>query len=247
MSEQRRVAVVTGAGSGIGEACAMALSGKGFSLVLAGRSGDKLDQVADAISAAGGQAQPVVTDVGREDEVRALFAAALDAYGRVDLLFNNAGFSAPAAPIEDTTVQAWQAMVDTNLTGVFLCLREAFRVMKPQGGGRIINNGSVSAHVPRPNAVGYTATKHAVTGLTRQAALEGRAHHIACGQIDIGNAATALLTGLQKTGAATGAVEPTIELSAVADAVVYMAGLPLDANVLFMTVMATGMPYIGRG
>ncbi len=242
-SAARKVALVTGGGSGIGRACAEALARAGFALVLAGRRRDRLAETASQIQAVGGEALVVGCDVTQEHQVRDLFGQAVERFGRVDVLFNNAGYSSAPAPIEDTRLEAWQTVVDTNLTGAFLCLREAFRVMKRQGGGRIINNGSVSAHVPRPNSAGYTATKHAITGLTKQAALEGRAHSIACGQIDIGNAATALLSGLR----ASGSPEPIMQVDNVADAIVYMATLPLSANVLFMTVMATNMPLVGRG
>jgi NAD(P)-dependent dehydrogenase (short-subunit alcohol dehydrogenase family) len=244
------VAVVTGAGSGIGRAVTVALLDKGYRVALAGRREEALRETADG--AASDRALLIPTDVTDAEAVRALFERVVGEWGRVDLLFNNAGvFGAPAA-FEDVELEQWQTSVDTNLTGSFLCAQEAFRVMKAQSpqGGRIINNGSISAHVPRPQAVGYTATKHAITGLTRSISLEGRAYRIACGQVDIGNAVTDLSAGigrgaLQPDGSTL--VEPMMDVRHAADAVVYMAGLPLDANVQFLTVMATNMPYIGRG
>jgi NAD(P)-dependent dehydrogenase (short-subunit alcohol dehydrogenase family) len=240
-----RVAVVTGAGSGIGRAVARALVVDGWEVALAGRREEALRETApDALA--------VPTDVGKPESVDALFAAVVERHGRVDVLFNNAGTGGPVAPIDEIDPADWQAAVDTNLTCSFLCARAAFAQFKRQDppGGRIVNNGSISAHVPRPNQVAYTATKHAITGLTRALALEGRAHGIACGQIDVGNAATEM-TGRMAEGVlqASGevAAEPRMDVEHVARAVVYMAGLPLDANVLFMTVMATGMPYVGRG
>ncbi len=247
-----RVAVLTGAGSGIGRRCAAALARDGFAVVLAGRRAAQLDAARAEIVAGGGSACAVVTDVTDERSVTALFDTAVDRFGRVDLVFNNAGVNSTGAPPDQVDLEDWQRVVATNLTGVFLCVREAFRVMKHQRppGGRIINNGSLSAHVPRPHSIAYTATKHGVTGLTRAASLDGREYGIACGQIDIGNAATDL-TARMAVGVpqADGSVraEPTIAVEEVARAVSYMAGLPLDANVQFMTVMATGMPYIGRG
>ncbi len=244
-----RVAVVTGAGSGIGRAVAIALEKSGFSVVLAGRRRDALEATAGTASRA---MLPVPTDVTRPDEVRRLFDAARDAFGRVDVLFNNAGRSAPAVPMEDLTFEQWTSVVDVNLTGSFLCAQEAIRIMKAQEprGGRIINNGSISAHAPRPLSAPYTATKHAITGLTKSIALDGRPFDITCSQIDIGNAATEMTQRmsegvLQANG--TKAPEPRMNVEHVADAVVYMATLPLDANVLFMTVMATKMPFVGRG
>jgi len=250
MAEPQRFAVVTGAGSGIGRGVARSLLGAGYRVVLAGRRADALTETAAAVAPT--QALAVPTDVTDPDAVRRLFERARETYGRVDLLFNNAGIFGAPAPVDEVAVEQWRAVVDTNLTGSFLCAQEAFRTMKAQHpqGGRIINNGSISAHVPRPHAVGYTATKHAITGLTKAIALEGRAYRIACGQIDIGNAATALTTAIERGALqADGStlVEPTMDVRHAAEAVVYMAGLPLDANVQFLTVMATNMPYIGRG
>jgi NAD(P)-dependent dehydrogenase (short-subunit alcohol dehydrogenase family) len=251
MSAAGKVAIVTGAGSGIGRAAALALLREGYSVALAGRRGDALAETA-AAAGAGSRALPVATDVTSPDSVQALFAKTVAAFGRVDMLFNNAGIGSPPVPIEDFSIEKWRQIVDVNLTGAFLCLREAFRVMKQQNprGGRIINNGSISAHTPRLRSAPYTATKHAITGLTKSAALDGREHDIAVGQIDIGNAETQM-TARMKEGVlqADGslAVEPTMDVEAVARAVVYMASLPLDANVLFMTVMATKMPFVGRG
>jgi NAD(P)-dependent dehydrogenase (short-subunit alcohol dehydrogenase family) len=245
MHEHDRVAVVTGAGSGIGRAVAQALLGAGYRVALAGRREEALrETAADALV--------VPTDVGDPAAVAALFARVRKELGRVDLLFNNAGSFGTPAPFEDVAVEDWQAIVATNLTGSFLCAQEAYRVMKDQSprGGRIINNGSISAYTPRPFSVGYTATKHAITGLTKAIALEGRAHDIACGQIDIGNAATDMTAAMRRgVPQADGSVaaEATMDVGNVADAVLYMAGLPLDANVLFMTVMATTMPFVGRG
>jgi NAD(P)-dependent dehydrogenase (short-subunit alcohol dehydrogenase family) len=240
------IAVVTGAGSGIGRAVSRALLDAGWSVVAAGRRADRLEAT---LGGADGIAVP--TDVSDPDAVDALFAAARERYGRVDLLFNNAGIGV-TAPVAELSVEAWRRVVDTNLTGAFLCARAAFRVMAAQDprGGRIVNNGSISAHVPRPHSIAYTATKHAVTGLTRSLSLDGRELGIACGQIDVGNAATDMTERmsagvLQADG--TTAAEPTMDVAHVADAVLYMASLPLDANVQFMTVMATAMPYIGRG
>jgi NAD(P)-dependent dehydrogenase (short-subunit alcohol dehydrogenase family) len=247
-----KTAIVTGAGSGIGRATALALLGEGYSVVLAGRRPDALAETADLATTNRPRALAVPTNVTDPESVRALFEATTQTFGRLDVLFNNAGIGAPPVPLEELTIDAWRRVVDVNLTGVFLCIREAFRVMRDQAprGGRIINNGSISAHVPRPNSAPYTATKHAITGLTRSAALDGRKYDIACGQIDIGNAETDL-TARMKAGIpqADGsvAVEPTMDAEHVARAVVYMAGLPLDANVLFMTVMATKMPFAGRG
>ncbi len=248
MSPPPRVAVVTGAGSGIGRAVAIALAGDGYSVFAAGRRRDALE--ATARSGRGLVAVP--TDVTDPAAVRALFARVRKEAGRLDLLFNNAGQGAPPIPLEDLSIEQWRAVVDVNLTGAFLCTQEAFRIMKAQQppGGRIINNGSISAHTPRPLSAPYTATKHAITGLTKSSALDGRAHDIACGQIDIGNAATEMTQrmaeGVPQADGST-AVEPRMDVEHVVRAVLYMAGLPLDVNVQFLTVMATKMPFIGRG
>jgi len=245
----KKVALVTGAGSGIGRAAAIALAHDGFALVLAGRRKAPLEETAAML---GGESLAMPSDVGDPDSVAALFAAAKTRFGRLDLLFNNAGMGAPPLPMEDLSFAQWQAVVGANLTGAFLCTQAALRMMKAQTpqGGRIINNGSISAHTPRPNSAPYTATKHAITGLTKSTALDGRAFHIACGQIDIGNAATAMTAtaheGLPQPDGRI-APEPRMDLNEAARAVAYMASLPLDANVLFMTVMATTMPYVGRG
>jgi NAD(P)-dependent dehydrogenase (short-subunit alcohol dehydrogenase family) len=245
------VAIITGAGSGIGRAAALALASRGWAVVLAGRRAEALAATrAQATEGARLLVQP--TDVADPAQVEALFDAAVAAFGRVDLLFNNAGTGAPPVPLEDLSLEDWRRVVDVNLTGAFLCLQAAFRRMKAQTpqGGRIINNGSISAQVPRPRSVAYTATKHAMTGLTRQASLDGRAYGIACGQIDIGNAATEMTARMSRgVLQADGRLvpEPTMDVSAVGEAVAYMAGLPPDANVQFMTVMATAMPFIGRG
>jgi NAD(P)-dependent dehydrogenase (short-subunit alcohol dehydrogenase family) len=248
-----KVAIVTGAGSGIGRAVALALLSAGWSVALAGRRLAQLEETA-ALAAGDAQARalPRSADVADPASVEALFAATRERFGRLDLLFNNAGTGAPPVPLEDLTVDQWKRVVDINLTGAFLCTQGAFRLMKAQDprGGRIINNGSISAHVPRPRSVAYTATKHAITGLTRSTSLDGRAYGIACGQIDIGNAGTEMTRAMSKgVMQADGSVaaEPVMDVAAVADAVLYMAGLPLEANVQFMTVMATDMPFIGRG
>lgn len=254
MAGERRIAIVTGAGSGVGRTVALALAKAGYAVGLAGRRPEPLDATAGMIAKAHGAdaALAVPTDVGNPDSVRALFDKVVAAYGRLDVVFNNAGSGAPAIPVEELKFEQWKAVVDANLTGTFLCIQNAFRVMKAQTprGGRIINNGSVSSYVPRPMSMPYTATKHGVLGLTKTAALDGRAFDIAVGQIDIGNAATDM-TERMKNGVpqANGTMmpEPTIDPQHVADAVVYMAGLPLDANVLNMTVMATKMPFVGRG
>jgi NAD(P)-dependent dehydrogenase (short-subunit alcohol dehydrogenase family) len=247
-----KVALVTGAGSGIGKASAVALQKSGFSVVLSGRRADALHATAALASPHGPRMLAIPTDVSRPDDVRRLFAETKAAFGRLDLLFNNAGRNAPAIPMEDLTYDQWTAVLNVNLTGAFLCAQEAIRLMKAQDprGGRIVNNGSISAHTPRPLSAPYTATKHAITGLTKSIALDGRAFDIACGQIDIGNAATEMTgrmtEGVLQPGGAK-AVEPRMDVRHVADAIVYMANLPLDANVLFMTVMATKMPFTGRG
>ncbi len=244
--------IVTGAGSGIGRSCALTLLKNGWSVALAGRREDNLKETAGLAGETAANALVHPADVTDPDSVAALFAEAKAAFGRVDLLFNNAGIFTPSVPLEDLEVDAWRQAVDVNLTGVFLCTREAFRVMKAQDpmGGRIVNNGSISAHVPRPMSAPYTATKHAITGLTKSTSLDGRKYNIACGQVDIGNAATDMTSEMaagvpQADGSVK--VEPRMDVQNVADAVLYMANLPLNANVQFMTVMASGMPYIGRG
>jgi len=252
MGTHTKVAVVTGAGSGIGRAVALALLKDGYRVALAGRRRERLEQTAEAAGAGTAPALVVPTDVSDPKAVLALFARTKEAFGRVDLLFNNAGVNAPGIPLEELTWAQWKAVVDVNLTGVFLCTQEAFRIMKDQEprGGRIINNGSISAHAPRPNSAPYTATKHAVTGLTKSTALDGRKYDIACCQIDIGNAVTELAARMAKGVAqADGSirVEAMMDVAHVASAVRYMASLPLDANVQFMTIMATKMPFIGRG
>ena len=244
------IAVVTGAGSGIGRASAVALAGADFTVVLAGRH---LETLEPAAADAGNGAVAIVADVRDPGSVAELFGRVEECFGRLDLLFNNAGISAPAVPLENLDHETWRAVIEINLTGAFLCTQQAFRLMKEQmpRGGRIINNGSISAYVPRPLSAAYTASKHGVTGLTRSTSLDGRAYDIACGQIDIGNAATEFTERMRTTGAlqpdGTTRVEPGIDVADVARAVVYMATLPLDANVQFMTVMATKMPYVGRG
>ncbi len=252
MSEPQKIAIVTGAGTGVGRAVALALMKAGYAVVLAGRRKEMLEEVAREGAAAGGRSLCVPTDVTDPDSIRALFAETKKTFGRLDLLFNNAGIGAPAVPLEELSLETWKAVVDTNLTGPFICTQEAFKIMKDQTprGGRIINNGSISAHAPRPRSVSYTATKHAITGLTKSTALDGRAYDIACGQIDIGNAATPLtermVAGvLQPDGRIM--PEPRMDPDHVGQAVVYMASLPIEANVLFMTVMATKMPFVGRG
>jgi len=247
-----KIALVTGAGSGIGRAVSLALQSRGYSVVLAGRRREELERTRSMASPQVGDMLAVPADVSDPASVKDLFAAAKKTFGRLDVLFNNAGRGAPAIPMEDLTFEQWSAVVGVNLTGAFLCAQEAIRMMKEQRpqGGRIINNGSISAHVPRPNSAPYTATKHAITGLTRSISLDGRAFNIACGQIDIGNAATEMTERMSNgVPQANGAVlvEPRMDVRHVADAVLYMADLPLDANVEFMTVMATKMPFIGRG
>jgi NAD(P)-dependent dehydrogenase (short-subunit alcohol dehydrogenase family) len=247
-----KVALVTGGGSGVGRAAALALAGAGYAVVVAGRRQAPLDAVAAEAKALGVKSLAVPTDIGDPASVEALFAKVKDTFGRLDVLFNNAGVSAPGIAIEDISFDQWQAVVAANLTGAFLCTQQAFRLMKAQTphGGRIINNGSISAHVPRPNSSPYTATKHAITGLTRSASLDGRPFDIACGQIDIGNAATdmtARMTEGVPQADGSSAVEPRMDADDVGRAIVYMASLPLTSNVLFMTVMATKMPFVGRG
>jgi NAD(P)-dependent dehydrogenase (short-subunit alcohol dehydrogenase family) len=247
-----KIALVTGAGSGIGRAASLALQAAGYSVVLAGRRGAELTQTAAMAVPAGGKMLCVPADVSAPESVKALFAATGDAFGRLDVLFNNAGTNAPAIPMEDLTFERWNAVVGVNLTGAFLCAQEAIRLMKAQRprGGRIINNGSISAHVPRPHSAPYTATKHAITGLTKSISLDGRNFDIACGQIDIGNAATEMterMTNGVPQANGTMMVEPRMDVRHVAEAILYMANLPLDANVEFMTVMATRMPFVGRG
>jgi len=248
----RPVAVVTGAGSGIGREVAHALLDYGYSVVLAGRRDEPLETTIAESDATPDATLVVPTDVTDETAVDALFDQAMERFGRIDLLFNNAGSFGTPAPFEDYSRADWRTLVDTNLTGAFLCAQRAYRAMKEQDppGGRIVNNGSISAHVPRPHAVAYTATKHAITGLTRQIALEGRPHGIACGQIDVGNAATEMTRAMERgviQADGSIAAEATMDAANVAKAVLYMASLPLDCNVLFMTVMATGMPFVGRG
>jgi NAD(P)-dependent dehydrogenase (short-subunit alcohol dehydrogenase family) len=252
MNISNKVAIITGAGSGIGKAAALALAKEGYAVVLAGRRQEPLDAVVAEVKKLGVNALAVPTDVRDPASIKALFAKTKAAFGRLDVLFNNAGVGAPPVPFEDLPVEQWKAVVDTNLTAVFLCTQEAFKIMKEQKprGGRIINNGSISAHAPRPRSAAYTSTKHAVTGLTKTTALDGREYDIACGQIDIGNAVTPLTERmaqgvLQPDGSLK--PEPRMDVDHVGQAIVYMANLPLETNVLFMTVMATKMPFVGRG
>jgi NAD(P)-dependent dehydrogenase (short-subunit alcohol dehydrogenase family) len=252
MASQGKIAIVTGAGTGVGRAVSLALMQEGYNLVLAGRRKEPLEKTARDGEASGTKSIVVPTDVGDPVSVKALFAKTKEVFGRLDLLFNNAGTGTPPVPIEELTYEQWKTVLDANLTGAFLCTQEAVRMMKSQEprGGRIINNGSISAHTPRPNSAPYTSTKHAITGLTKSTSLDGRAFDIACGQIDIGNAATEMTERmasgvLQANGSM--AVEPRMDPKHVASAVVYMASLPLEANVQFLTVMATKMPFIGRG
>jgi NAD(P)-dependent dehydrogenase (short-subunit alcohol dehydrogenase family) len=252
MTTHDKTAIVTGAGTGIGKAVTLALLQDGYRVVLAGRRKEPLDAVVVQAGAAGQRALAVPTDVSVPESVRALFARTKQAFGRLDLLFNNAGVGAPGVNLEDLSYEQWKNVVDINLTGPFLCTQEAIRLMKSQDprGGRIINNGSISAHAPRPNSAPYTATKHAITGLTKSTSLDGRKYDIACGQIDIGNAATDLAARMAKgVPQANGsiAVEPLMDVGHVASAVLYMASLPLETNVQFLTVMATKMPFVGRG
>jgi NAD(P)-dependent dehydrogenase (short-subunit alcohol dehydrogenase family) len=248
----KKIALVTGAGSGIGRASALALIAAGYHVVLAGRRAEALTETAALAGALSGNALVVPTDATDPAAVKALFETTRATFGRLDVLFNNAGTSAPAVPMDELTFEQWKAVVDINLTAVFLCTQQAFKLMKSQSprGGRIINNGSISAYAPRPFSAPYTATKHAITGLTKATSLDGRAHDIACGQIDIGNAASdmtqRMTSGVPQANGTT-MVEPRMDLKHVADAVVHMASLPLEANVQFMTVMATKMPYVGRG
>ncbi len=252
MGTPNKVALVTGAGTGVGRAVALALVQEGYVVVLAGRRKELLDATARAVTASESRTLVVPTNVADPSSVKSLFTKTKEAFGRLDLLFNNAGIGAPAVPLEDLTYEQWKAVVETNLSGAFLCTQEAFRLMKNQvpRGGRIINNGSISAHTPRPSSAPYTATKHGITGLTKSTSLDGRKYDIACGQIDIGNAATDMTARmeagvLQADGSIR--VEPRMDPIHVARAVVYMANLPLDVNVQFLTVMATKMPFIGRG
>ncbi len=252
MSGNGKVAMVTGAGSGVGRATALTLLKAGYSVVLAGRRPDALERAVKDSGPDAERALAVPTDVTDPVSVHALFASTKARFGRLDLLFNNAGTNAPGIPLEELTFEQWKKVVDTNLTGIFLCTQEAFRIMKDQTprGGRIVNNGSVSAHAPRPNSAPYTATKHAVTGLTKSTALDGRKYDIACGQVDIGNALTEMAARMangvpQANG--TVAVEPLFDVQKVADAVLHMASLPLDTNILSLTIMATKMPFVGRG
>jgi NAD(P)-dependent dehydrogenase (short-subunit alcohol dehydrogenase family) len=251
MGTNEKVAIVTGAGTGIGKAAALSLLGAGYRVVLAGRRREPLDEVRTE-SGAGERALVLPTNVADAASVRALFDGAVQAFGRVDVLFNNAGVNAPGVPLEDLTLEQWQNVVDINLTGMFLCIQQAFRVMKSQTprGGRIINNGSISATTPRPNSIAYTATKHAVKGMTKAASLDGRKYDIAVGQVDVGNAATEMAMRMAKgVPQASGeiAIEPLMDVAIVGQSVLYMANLPLEANVMFHTVMATKMPFAGRG
>jgi NAD(P)-dependent dehydrogenase (short-subunit alcohol dehydrogenase family) len=254
MAQSQKVALVTGAGTGIGKAVALALMQEGYATVLAGRRQDKLEETANDGKATGAKSLVVPTDVSDPDSIKALFAKTKATFGRLDILFNNAGIGAPAVPLEELPLETWRKVVDTNLTGMFLCTQEAIRIMKDQSprGGRIINNGSISAHTPRPRSAAYTATKHAVSGLTKSTSLDCRAYDITCSQIDIGNAATPLTERMvqgQGVMQADGrmAIEPRMDADDVGKAVVYIANLPLHTNVLFMTVMANLMPFVGRG
>jgi NAD(P)-dependent dehydrogenase (short-subunit alcohol dehydrogenase family) len=251
MADEKKVALVTGGGTGIGRASALALARLGFAVVVAGRRRGALDEVVNEAASFGAEMKAVTADVSHPGSVESLFSQIDTAFGRLDCVFNNAGVGAPPVGLEDLSYEQWAAVINTNLTGAFLCTQQAFRRMKTQQpeGGRIINNGSLAAYVPRPHSAPYTASKHGITGLTRTTALEGRPYRIACGQIDIGNAATdmsAMTTAQQRPGGAAGA-EPRIDVEHVAEAVAYMAKLPLDTNVLFLTIMATTMPFVGRG
>lgn len=252
MNSSDKVVIITGAGSGIGKRTALAFFQAGYAVALAGRRAELLEETAAAAGPSGSQALAVATDVTDPQSIKNLFAKTQETFGRLDVLFNNAGIGAPAELLEDLTYEQWTAVVNVNLTGAFLCTQEAFKIMKSQErmGGRIINNGSVSAHAPRPNSAPYTATKHAMTGLTKSTSLDGRKYNIACGQVDIGNAATDMTermdNGVPQANGSV-AVEPRMKADEVANAVVHMASLPLDANIQFVTIMATQMPYIGRG
>ena len=252
MEKDQKISIVTGAGTGVGKSASLALADEGWTIVLAGRRKDPIEAVANEIKCRGGNALAIVTDTSDTKSVKGLFEETKRAFGRLDLLFNNAGTNAPGVSLEDLSFEQWTNVVNVNLTGVFLCTQEAFRLMKAQTpmGGRIINNGSISAHVPRPGSAPYTATKHAVTGLTRSTSLDGRKYNIACGQIDIGNALTEMAARMTKgVPQADGSiqVEPVMDVSNVGKTVAHMASLPIDANVQFVTVMATNMPFIGRG
>ena len=247
-----KIAIITGAGTGIGKASALALVKDGWTVVLAGRRKEPLEATAAGAKALGGRSMVVPTDVADPASIKALFAATKDSFGRLDLLFNNAGLGAPAINLEELTIEQWKHVVDINLTGSFICTQEAFKIMKDQTprGGRIINNGSISAHAPRPNSSPYTSTKHGITGLTKSTSLDGRKYDIACGQVDVGNAETEMTERMKKgvpQPNGTVMIEPVMDVQAVAKGVAYMASLPLDANVQFLTVMATKMPFIGRG
>ena len=252
MSSHSRVAIITGGGTGIGKHCVLALLKDGYSVALAGRRVEPLEATVKEAGVSEERTLIVPTDVGNPASVKALYAATKEAFGRLDVLFNNAGFGAPAIPLEDLTYEQWQSVVDTNLTGAFLCTQEAFKIMKSQipMGGRIINNGSISAQTPRPDSAPYTATKHGMAGLTKSTSLDGRKYNIACSQIDIGNAWTEMTVGMADgMPQADGSIkpEPTFDVAHVAESVLYIANLPLDTNVLFMNIMATKMPFVGRG
>ena len=252
MEKDQKISIVTGAGTGVGKSASLALADEGWTIVLAGRRKDPIEAVANEIKSRGGNASAIVTDTSNPKSVKGLFEETKRAFGRLDLLFNNAGTNAPGVSLEDLSFEQWTNVVNVNLTGVFLCTQEAFRLMKAQTpmGGRIINNGSISAHVPRPGSAPYTATKHAVTGLTRSTSLDGRKYNIACGQIDIGNALTEMAARMTKgVPQADGSIqiEPVMDVANVGKTVAHMASLPMEANVQFVTVMATNMPFIGRG